>query len=220
MFLQNEEKRPKVGVAAIVYRNGKVLIGKRRGAHGAGLWGFPGGHLEWGESFEDCVAREATEETGMTVKNSKFVSATNDVMPADDKHYITVFMRVDEFVGEPRILEPEKCEEWRWVDWDELPENKFSPIDHLIEQGYHPDESMTAGERLIFNKTKEHVKQKFLSEGSGHDWWHLYRVWKTAKAIGRKEKANAFVVEIGALLHDIADWKDHDGDLEAGFTGC
>lgn len=67
------------------------------------------------------------------------------------------------------------------------------------------------------DKTVEYVRQKFSGEGTGHDWWHMYRVWQMAKTIGNQEKdADMFVVELGALLHDIADWKFHDGDEEAG----
>lgn len=67
------------------------------------------------------------------------------------------------------------------------------------------------------DKTADFVKQKFSGEGSGHDWWHMYRVWQLAKTIAAGEpKADTFVVELGALLHDIADWKFHDGDEEAG----
>ncbi|HEU4966827.1 MAG TPA: HD domain-containing protein [Candidatus Saccharimonadales bacterium] len=67
------------------------------------------------------------------------------------------------------------------------------------------------------DKTRQYVETKFRGEGSGHDWWHMYRVWKLAKHIAVSEPGvDAFVVEIGALLHDIADWKFHDGDLEAG----
>lgn len=51
---------------------------------------------------------------------------------------------------------------------------------------------------------------------SSHDWWHVYRVWQTAKRIAAEEKADALVVELGALLHDIADWKFHDGDETVG----
>lgn len=69
----------------------------------------------------------------------------------------------------------------------------------------------------IINKTKDYVEQKFKDEGSGHDWWHMYRVWKLAKHIAASEPGvNTFIVEISALLHDIADWKFHDGDMEAG----
>jgi uncharacterized protein len=71
--------------------------------------------------------------------------------------------------------------------------------------------------RQIINKTKDFVEEKFKNEGTGHDWWHMYRVWKLATHISRSEEdADIFIVEIGALLHDIADWKFHDGDMEAG----
>jgi len=63
----------------------------------------------------------------------------------------------------------------------------------------------------IIKKTKKFVKDKLYGEGTGHDWWHVYRVWQTAKRIGKKENADLFVVELAALLHDIADWKFQDG---------
>jgi len=59
----------------------------------------------------------------------------------------------------------------------------------------------------VIKKTGEFVKIKLYGEGSGHDWWHTYRVWRMAKNIGREEKVDLFVVELAALLHDIADWK-------------
>lgn len=69
----------------------------------------------------------------------------------------------------------------------------------------------------IIRKTREFVEQKFNGEGSGHDWWHMYRVWQMAKRIAASEPdADPFVAELGGLLHDIADWKFHDGDTEAG----
>ncbi len=68
----------------------------------------------------------------------------------------------------------------------------------------------------LIEKTKNHVFSLLQNEKSGHDWWHIYRVWKIARFIALKEKANLFTVEIAALLHDIADWKVNNGDLEAG----
>lgn len=59
--------------------------------------------------------------------------------------------------------------------------------------------------------------QKILeNEASGHDWWHVYRVWGMAKQIAAQETADVFVVELAALLHDVADWKLHDGDDTVG----
>ncbi len=68
----------------------------------------------------------------------------------------------------------------------------------------------------IVHQTADYIKNKMLGEGSGHDWWHIYRVWKNALHIGLDEKADMFVVELAALLHDIADWKFHDGNDDIG----
>jgi uncharacterized protein len=69
----------------------------------------------------------------------------------------------------------------------------------------------------VLEATVAYVKQEMAGEASGHDWWHVYRVWQTAKTIVAAEpQADPFVTELGALLHDILDWKFADGDLEAG----
>jgi uncharacterized protein len=71
------------------------------------------------------------------------------------------------------------------------------------------------------SETAEFVKEKFANDSTGHDWWHLYRVWTMAKRIAEEEKgANMLVVELAALLHDIADWKFHDGDSGVGPTAA
>ncbi len=67
------------------------------------------------------------------------------------------------------------------------------------------------------SKTAEYIKQKFANDSTGHDWWHMHRVWQLAKYIATKEEGpDIFVVDLAALLHDIADFKFHDGDLEVG----
>jgi uncharacterized protein len=69
----------------------------------------------------------------------------------------------------------------------------------------------------IITKTYAHVKQALSTDRTGHDWWHVHRVLQLACHIAREEQgADMLVVELGALLHDIADWKFHDGDLTAG----
>ncbi len=68
----------------------------------------------------------------------------------------------------------------------------------------------------IIDKTCRFVEEKLAGEGSGHDWWHIYRVWNLAKNIAGQEGANLIIVELSALLHDIADWKFHNGDDSIG----
>ena len=64
----------------------------------------------------------------------------------------------------------------------------------------------------LINRTAAHVQKTLSGDGTGHDWWHVHRVWKTAQRIGKEEKADMLVVELAALLHDIADWKLNDGE--------
>ncbi|MBC7851473.1 MAG: HD domain-containing protein [Chitinophagaceae bacterium] len=68
----------------------------------------------------------------------------------------------------------------------------------------------------IIENAIAYVKATLKDAEGGHDWWHIYRVWKTAKQIAQQETGKAFVVELGALLHDIADSKFHDGDESIG----
>lgn len=130
--------RPKVGVGVIVIKDGKVLLGKRKGAHGEGSWAFPGGHLEFGESLEDCAKREVMEETGITIKNIKKFIFTNDIFKEENKHYITCYVKTDYDSGEVQIMEPNKCEKWEWFEWNKFPENLFIPLQNLLKENIDP----------------------------------------------------------------------------------
>jgi len=68
----------------------------------------------------------------------------------------------------------------------------------------------------IIQKTIDFVKISLSDAEGGHDWWHIYRVWKTAQHIAQFEDVDSFIVELGALLHDIADSKFHGGYEEIG----
>jgi uncharacterized protein len=68
----------------------------------------------------------------------------------------------------------------------------------------------------LLRRTAAHVQQALAGDSSGHDFWHIQRVWRLAVEIGRAEGADLLVVQLAALLHDLADWKFHGGDLEAG----
>jgi 8-oxo-dGTP diphosphatase len=131
----SEPRHPRIGVAVIVRRGDTVLLGRRRStSHGDGVWQFPGGHLEWGESVFDCARREAREETGLDVVVDGQGPWTNDRFVREDTHYVTLFVLTHCDNGEPQRCEPDKCDEWRWCTWDALPEPLFLPIQHLREQ--------------------------------------------------------------------------------------
>ena len=134
----SNDKRPKVGVGVIVCKDGKVLFGKRKGSHGSETWSLPGGHLEFSEEIFDCAQREVLEETGIEIKNLKLGPYTNDFFQKEDKHYITLYVIADYASGTVEIKEPNKCEEWRWVNWTELPTPLFTPIQNLLKSKFSP----------------------------------------------------------------------------------
>jgi 8-oxo-dGTP diphosphatase len=132
--------RPKVGVSVIIYNNGKILLGKRKGSHGANTWAFPGGHLEYGESWKNCAKREVLEETNLDIKGLSYFHVTNDVFEWENKHYITIYLVAYYSSGLLKTMEPDKCEGWKWIGKDELeniiwerPEELFLPLENLFK---------------------------------------------------------------------------------------
>ncbi|GAA3539093.1 nucleotide triphosphate diphosphatase NUDT15 [Zobellella aerophila] len=119
--------RPAIGVGIIVSRpDGLILVGKRRNSH-APYWSIPGGHMELGESFELAAVRELAEETGLRVIAPEVVAITNNLHTWREEgvHSISVILHAPLCQGEPRLMEPDKCDGWRWVDPQQLPEPHF-----------------------------------------------------------------------------------------------
>lgn len=132
------EQRPSVGIGVIVTKNRLVLMGKRKNAHGEGSWHFPGGHLEFGESWEECAKREVEEETGVKITNLRFGTVTNDIFKEEQKHYITIFVIADYVSGIVETKKPNKCDGWKWISWDDLPTPLFLPIQNLLKTSFNP----------------------------------------------------------------------------------
>ncbi len=131
------DRQPLLGVGVLILREGKVLLGRRRGAHGEGTWAPPGGHVDEGESFEETAAREVLEETGPTITNMRIGPTTEDRFP-EGKHFLTTFVIAEAPAGEPRNLEPQKCDGWEWFHWSELPHPLFLPLLKLQASGFTP----------------------------------------------------------------------------------
>ncbi len=125
------DNRPKVGLGVFIKKDNKFLFGQRLNVHGQGTWCVPGGHLEFGESWEECVERETAEEAGLKIKNIHFLTITNDVFKAENKHYVTIYMRSDWKHGKPEVLEPNKIVKWGWFSLDQLPSPLFLPMQNL-----------------------------------------------------------------------------------------
>jgi len=119
--------QPLVGIGVMVMKDGKALLGKRKGSHGAGEYAWPGGHLEYGESFAACAAREVMEETGMQIGAIRFLRVLNTMRYAP-KHYVDIALAAAWASGEPEVREPDKIESWAWYALDALP----SPLFHMV----------------------------------------------------------------------------------------
>ncbi len=115
-----------VGVACFVWKDNKFLMGKRIGKHGKNTWSVPGGHLEFGETWEQCARREVMEETGVAIKNVRLLATTNDIFDSG-KHYISIWVEADWDNGEPTLTEPDKWVDQQWRDFKSLPEPLFEP---------------------------------------------------------------------------------------------
>ena len=129
---------PRVGVGVIVRKGAEILLLKRRGTHGAGSWSTPGGHLDFGESPEECAIREALEETGVTVGSVHFRALTNDVFSAEGKHYVTLWMEAEYRSGEAAPCAEYEATEVAWFQLDRLPQPLFLPFQRLLAGCCYP----------------------------------------------------------------------------------
>lgn len=125
--LSPEFKNPRVGIGIMIFKNGKTLMHQRKGSHGDREFSFPGGHLEFDESFKQCAIRETKEESGIEIKNIKFLFLAN-VKKYSGKHYVHIGLTANWKSGQPENLEPEKSTDWFWANPKEPPEPLFEMV--------------------------------------------------------------------------------------------
>lgn len=120
-----EIARPYIGIGVMIMKDdGSVLLGQRRTSHGTGEWGFPGGHLEFGETLEECARREVEEETGLTVGDIQLISVADEMRYISEgkNHYVNIGLKAEYVGGEPLPKEEDKCDSWHWFSLEQLPE--------------------------------------------------------------------------------------------------
>ena len=127
-----ETQKTKVGIGVMIFKDGKILLHKRKGSHGAGEYAFPGGHLEYMESFEDCAKRETLEECDIEVDNIKFQFVAN-VVKYDPKHYVHIGLIASYKSGDLKVVEKDKCESWDWYDIGNTPQPLFKNVELSLE---------------------------------------------------------------------------------------
>lgn len=119
--------KPKIGLGIIIVNKaGEILVGKRKGGL-AQKYSIPGGGLEIGEIFESGAIREIKEETNLDIEKPRVIAVTNNLETyrEEGEHYVSIVFLADKYTGELKLMEPNKCEGWLWVDPKNLPEPHF-----------------------------------------------------------------------------------------------
>ena len=122
---------PRVGVGAMIMRDGRVLMARRNSGQRPGWYGWVGGKLEFGETLQDCARREAREEAGIELTNLRLLCLSSFIV--EDQHWIDVEFLADIESGEPRDAAPDELAGWTWYPLDHLPGPIFEPAAAAIE---------------------------------------------------------------------------------------
>ncbi|PZM13167.1 NUDIX domain-containing protein [Rhizobium tubonense] len=132
---------PGLGTGLAILRDGKLLLYKRLKAPEAGYWNIVGGKVDHMEPAETAARREAEEETGLTVGHVELLCTTEQIIAADNQHWISLIYLTSEFSGQPRLAEPDKLSEFGWFGPHDLPSplSAFTraAIAHLSEDEFY-----------------------------------------------------------------------------------
>lgn len=134
---KNDRQWVKLVVYVFLERNGKILLGKRKGAFGEGYYSTPAGHIDKGETVLECGKRELFEETGIDTDEFEFVGVRilkdYEIDGVEADPYVAFAFKAKNWKGEPRLTEPDKTEKWEWHPIDDLPEPMFPPVPMMVE---------------------------------------------------------------------------------------
>ena len=133
------DKHIKVGIGVMILDGNKVLLGHRSinkkdtgGIYEVDCWTLPGGKQEYDETILEGAKREIKEETNLDIDDLMVFNAADDIAP--DRHYITVQVIARKYSGELKVMEPDKEDEWKWFDLDNLPDKLYTPSKHFFEE--------------------------------------------------------------------------------------
>ncbi|GAA0194282.1 ADP-ribose pyrophosphatase YjhB (NUDIX family) [Brevundimonas nasdae] len=114
---------PGVGCGLVIQRaDGRVLLCKRLKAPEAGFWNIVGGKVDMMEHSADAARREAEEESGLKIGAVDFLCLSEEIIPADGQHWVSLMYLTRDFTGEPSLTEPDKLSDIGWFDLDDLPQ--------------------------------------------------------------------------------------------------
>ncbi len=128
-----------VGVGAIIINEeGRIFLARRgpKAKNEQGLWEFPGGSVEFGETLAEALQREMYEEYGIKVLVGELVDVVDHILPQEHQHWVSPTFICQIISGEPCIRETEKCTEIGWFGVDQMP-NDLTQITRLNLEHYH-----------------------------------------------------------------------------------
>ena len=133
------DKIIKTGIGVLVLNDNKILLGHRvptqkdtGGIYEPDSWTCPGGKQEYDETVLETAIRETKEETNLLLKDVQVFTATDEFQT--DRHFVTIGVISSSYEGELKVMEPEKINEWKWFNLNDLPNNLYTPSKNMIEE--------------------------------------------------------------------------------------
>lgn len=126
-----------LGCGALIINDKNETLLLKRGKNSrnqAGYWSKPGGTVEFGEKIEDAIKREIKEEFGVEIELIKFLGFTDHIMKEENQHWLSISYLAKIIKGEPQNLEPEKHDEIRWFNLNDLPEKMTQTTSEVVEE--------------------------------------------------------------------------------------
>lgn len=126
-------QNPGVGCGVVFLKNAHILLLQRKKSPEAGSWGIPGGKVDFLETAEQAVRREALEETGLSAGNMSLLGISEQLFHDEQQHWLGILFLAKDFSGEVQLLEPEKHGGIDWFPLDKLPDLLTLPTKHALK---------------------------------------------------------------------------------------
>ncbi len=124
---------PGVGCGIVFIRDGHILLLQRKKSPETGAWGIPGGKIDFLETAEQAIRREALEETGLEAGDIKLLGLSEQLFHDEKQHWFGVLFQAESFSGEMQLLEPDKHGSIDWFPLDKLPDRLTLPTVHALD---------------------------------------------------------------------------------------
>lgn len=128
----------KIGIGVLILDDNKILLGHRvhkakdtGGIYEPDSWCLPGGKQDYDETILECAIRETKEETNLDISDLEVFNAMDDIQP--NKHFVTIQVIAKSFTGEIKVMEKDKIDEWKWFEFNQLPNRVYSPSKKFID---------------------------------------------------------------------------------------